>query len=140
MKLKLFRHIAIFLLCVLLLPNKAPAEGPGMSVETAAGLIIAGVAVAGAAIGIGIYYSVSHSHHSIKGCAVSGPNGLELQNEGDHQTFLLLGITTDVKPGDVVSLKGKKTKAAKGSTSDPTFVVEKLAKNYGACKVAPAKP
>lgn len=140
MKVKVCKRIVISLLCLSLLTSHTPAQAKGMSIETAAGLIIGGVAITGVAIGIGIYYGVSHAGHSLKGCAVSGPNGLELQNEGNQKTFLLVGVTTDVKPGNRVSLKGKKAKAAKGATGAPSFLVEKLVKDYGACKVVPATP
>jgi hypothetical protein len=71
---------------------------------------------------------------------VTGPNGLELQNEGDQRTFLLQGITADVKSGNRVSVKGKKAKNAKGGSGKPTFLVEKLAKDFGACRVALVNP
>jgi hypothetical protein len=138
MKWILCRCMVILLLCAFLLPTKTPAQSiapSGGQVAVVVG-VLAGV---GAAIGIGIYYAFKHSP-SIRGCAVSGPNGLQLQNEGDQKTFLLQGITNDVKSGDRVSVKGKKTKTAKGSTGNPTFLVEKLVKDYGACKVAPAMP
>src|SRR5208283_4430498 len=58
-----------------------------------------GVAVAaiGAGIGIGIYYAVRHGH-SLNGCAVSGSDGLQLQNRGDGQTYILSGELATIKP------------------------------------------
>lgn len=140
MKRALCRRIVILLLCVCMLPVRTPAQSGSPTISNgSAALVIAVIAGVGAAIGIGIYYAFNHSH-SIRGCAVSGPNGLELQNEGDQKTFLLQGITPDLKSGDRVRVKGKKVKTAKGSTGTPNFLVEKLAKDYGPCKVAPAKP
>jgi len=133
-------RIVIPLLCVCLMPVKTPAQtgGPTLSNGDAA-LVIGVIAGAGAAIGIGVYYAFNHSH-SIRGCVVTGPNGLELQNEGDQRTFLLQGITADVKSGNRVSVKGKKAKNAKGGSGKPTFLVEKLAKDFGACRVALVNP
>ncbi len=123
-----------------MLPVRTPAQSGSPTISNgSAALVIAVIAGAGAAIGIGIYYAFNHSH-SIRGCAVSGPNGLELQNEGDQKTFLLAGITADVRSGDRVRVKGKKAKTANGSADSSTFLVEKLTKDYGACKAAPVKP
>ncbi len=137
MKRILFLRIVIPLLCICLLPVQLPAQtgGPIISKSEVA-LVISAIAAAGAAIGIGVYYAFHHSH-SIRGCVVTGSNGLQLQNEGDQRTFLLQGITANVKSGNRVSVKGKKVKDGSG---EPTFLVEKLAKDFGKCKVAPASP
>jgi len=101
---------------------------------------VAGVLVGGAAaIGVTIYaiYHFSHRGRSLRGCAVSSPGGLRLINEGDQQPYDLTGATATIKPGDRVRVKGKKIK------SDPNhrqFVVEKLSKDYGACRATPATP
>src|SRR6266496_1527205 len=124
------RRILVFLVCACLLPMNIRAKAD--SLQNAATAIIVGVAAVGAAIGIGIYYALHHGN-SIKGCVVSGPSGLELQNEGDQQTFQLSGITSDVKPGDRMRVSGKKVKRAKGSSGNPTFLVDKPGKDYGAC-------
>jgi hypothetical protein len=130
------RAIAL-LLCLLLAapPKTARAD----TLQTDAILVAVAIAVVGAGIGVVIYYSIHHSH-AIKGCAVAGPDGLELQNEGDQQTFRLLGITADVKAGDRVKVVGKKKKNGKNDTSNRTFLVEKLGKDYGPCKVMRATP
>ena len=128
--------MVVLLLCACLLLGKAPAQSNLQIIsKTDVGLIIGGIAASGAVIGVVVYYAVSHANHSLKGCASSGSNGLELQSESDQRTFLLKGITADVKPGDRVSLKGKKMKAPKGSSGSPAFLVEKLTKDYGACGV-----
>lgn len=96
-----------------------------------------GVAVGaiGAGIGIGIYYAFHHGH-SLNGCAVSDSDGLQLQNRGDGQTYALTGEVAAIKPGDRVRVSGKKAK--KNGDAAQHFVVEKLSKDYGACKVQPA--
>jgi hypothetical protein len=98
-----------------------------------------GVAVAaiGAGVGIGVFYAVHHGQ-SLSGCAVSGSSGLELQNRGDQQTYALVGEVAGIKPGDRVRVSGKKAKKSDGSAQQ--FVVEKLTRDYGACKVQPAAP
>jgi hypothetical protein len=134
---RMFRLIVISLLCVCLLPVNTPAKAD--SLQTAATEIIVAIAATGVVVGVLIYYALSRPP-SITGCAVTGLNGLELQNEGDGKTFQLLGITSDVKPGDRVRVRGKKKSVAKNSSGNPTFLVDKLTKDYGACKVVAAKP
>ena len=116
MSLRHLRRSLILLMCASLLPTATPAKAD--SLKTDAELIIAGVALAGAAIGVGIYYAFNHAH-SIKGCAASGVNGLELKGEGDSQTFLLVGVTSEIKQGDRVRVKVKHKKLAKGTRATP---------------------
>jgi len=97
--------------------------------------IAAVLAAVGVGAGIGIYYAVHHGH-SLNGCAVSGSDGLQLQNRGDGQTYALAGEVSAIEPGDRVRVSGKKQK--KGSGGPQHFVVEKLSKDYGACKVETA--
>jgi hypothetical protein len=97
---------------------------------------VVGIAAAGAVIGVGTYYLVRKA--SITGCAVSNQNDIELRNEGDQQTYTLLGDTTDIKAGERIRVRGKKKK--KESSAGRKFLVEKLVKNYGPCKALPATP
>lgn len=104
------------------------------------GAQVAGAAIGAAAvIGVTVFtiYHFSHRGHSLRGCVASSPGGLQLINEGDQQPYDLTGATATIKPGDRVRVKGKKIK------SDPNhrqFVVEKLSKDYGACRATPATP
>jgi len=100
-------------------------------------VVVLPVVIVGGGITFLIYHDV-HQSHLIRGCAVSGQGGLQLQNEGDKQTFMLTGLTPDIKPGDRVRLKGKKSK--KDSSGNRSFLVEELVKDYGPCKAAPATP
>jgi hypothetical protein len=72
---------------------------------------------------------------SLHGCVSSGPNTLLLLNEGDRQTYDLVGDTTPVKAGQRIKVSGKKKKDTSGKRY---FLVEKLTKAYGVCKVSPA--
>lgn len=130
------RVIAKAVLCVVLVVTAARPANAG-SIPTKSDVVWIGIAVGaiGAGIGIGIYYAVHHGH-SLKGCAVSGPDGLQLQTEGDHQTYVLVGEVAGIKSGERVRVSGKRAKKTAGAT--PQFLVETLSKDYGACKVAPA--
>ncbi|HWE87118.1 MAG TPA: hypothetical protein VG267_19385 [Terracidiphilus sp.] len=95
-----------------------------------------GIAAVGAAIGVGVYFAIRHNA-SITGCAASGLNGLQLVNEGDSQTYSLMGIVASIKPGDRVRVSGKKKKVA--GVAHP-FLVEKVKRDFGACAGQSATP
>jgi hypothetical protein len=126
--------------CALLIAAIAPATAQsstpigGVTKSDAVGIGVA-VAALGVGIGIGIYYAVHHGH-SLNGCAVAGSSGLELQNRGDQQTYALVGEVAEIKSGDRVRVSGKKVKQVGNGARQ--FVVEKLTRDYGACKVQPA--
>jgi|ERR1039457_3037497 hypothetical protein len=100
--------------------------------------------VVGAAVGIGAVIAVaiivpveiSRSHHTIKGCVVTGSNGLQLQTS-DAKTYSLEGDAASIKVGDMIKFHGSKVKKTKDSTGDQVFKVESLKKDYGPCSVTP---
>jgi hypothetical protein len=95
--------------------------------------------VAGAAIGVGagiavvVAVVISHSHHVMSGCVLTGPNGLELQT-GD-KTYALEGDSNGIKAGERVKVHGSKAKKTKGATGHEVFTVDSLKKDYGTCHV-----
>lgn len=94
------------------------------------GLVAVGV---GAAVGFGIYYG-THANHKLTGCAATTPEGLTLTSDGGQQHWMLSGDVADIRSGDRVRVTGKKQK----SSAEPRqFIVEKLARDYGACKAQP---
>jgi hypothetical protein len=93
-------------------------------------LIGVGIAAVGAGIGVGVYYAVRHNR-SLKGCTTSGPNGLQLLNQGDQQTYGLIGEVADIQSGERVRISGKKEKREAGVP--PIFLVERVNKRYGSC-------
>jgi hypothetical protein len=100
-----------------------------------------GGAIIGMALGIGggvaaAAILVHHSHHTVRGCILSGPNGLEVQND-PNSTFELSGLTTNIKVGDSYQLHGSKLKKAKHATGNRTFLVEKVGKDFGPCTLKP---
>ena len=127
--------LAVVAACALLLAATATAQPQSGTIGGVTGgdAVAIGVAIAviGAGIGFGVFYAVHHGH-SLDGCAVSGANGLELQNRGDQQTYALVGDTAGIKPRERVRISGKKEKKSGGA--HPQFLVEKLNKDFGACK------
>ena len=119
-------------ICALLLTAATkPANANSIPTTSDVAWIGVGIAAIGAGIGIGIYYAVHHSH-SLTGCAASGANGLQIESEGDQQTYVLVGEVAGIKSGERVRVSGKKSKP--NTNSSRQFLVEKLSKDFGACK------
>ena len=95
-----------------------------------------GIAAIGAAIGVGVYFLV-RKPPSITGCAAPGSDGLILRNENDANTYTLMGDTASIKAGERIRLTGKKKSDPSGQHK---FIVDKVSKNYGACKVTATNP
>jgi hypothetical protein len=113
-------------------PQPAPSKAPE---------IVGFTLLAGVAVGTIVLIEVHHSHHTVKGCVfTAAQNGLEVLNSSDQKTYTLVGVTPNIKVGDIVSLHGSKAKQKKNSTGDQTFVVEKINKDYGPCKVPTVTP
>jgi hypothetical protein len=131
------RRLAIVLVCVLLVTTTKPAMADDQIVSnTDVALIVAAIVAIGAGIGIGIYI-LARKAPSLTGCATSSADGLQLLNEGDSQTYMLTGAVSGIKSNDRVRVKGKKLKRA---SNHRQFLVEKVAKDFGVCKVQPATP
>ncbi len=123
------RHRTIVcVLCLLLLATPSRAKADQIQNDVI-GVAIA-IAAVGAGIGIGVFYLI-HANNSLNGCTASSATGLELRQKDDAQVWVLIGDTAAIKPGDRVRVSGKKKK--KNGSGARQFVVEKLAKDYGAC-------
>jgi DNA-directed RNA polymerase subunit E'/Rpb7 len=129
-------QIAVVLVCLSLLATPLPVKAQKIVSNGQIAGAIVGLAAAGVVIGVGTYYLLRKA--SIKGCVVATQNDIELRNERDQQTYMLMGDTADIKAGDRVRVKGKKKR--KDSSAGRTFLVEKLDRNYGPCKALPATP
>ena len=129
--------LPILLLCAFCLTTTRTARAgiAGASDAKSTGVIFAIVGV-GALIGLGVYYAVHHGH-SLRGCASSRPDGIQLLNESDQKTYLLGGNVNGVKPGDRVRVSGDKQKNGGGGRQ---FFLKKLSKNYGSCSVPASTP
>jgi hypothetical protein len=74
---------------------------------------------------------------TLNGCVSSAPTSIVLLNQGDRQTYDLIGDTAAIKSGERVKVSGKKKKDTSGKRY---FLVGKLSKSYGACRVPSATP
>jgi hypothetical protein len=98
---------------------------------------IAVVADVGVGVGFGIYFAVHHGH-SLTGCAATSSDSLQLVTDGGNQTYSLGGDVAGVKAGDRVRISGKNDK--KVGAAARSFVVSKLLKDFGPCKLAHETP
>jgi len=129
---------SVYLLCASVLLGSAPAPAE-TSLKTQGNEIVAGIigiaAAVGVGIGVGVYFAL---HPTIKGCVSSDQDGLEITNEKDHAIYQLTGAVSGLKPGNVVSVRGRK-KPAKGGSSTGAFRVDKVKRTWSAC-AAPSNP
>jgi hypothetical protein len=114
-------------------PSGCPSGSIGPSNGEVVGAAI-GVGAAVTAVVVVTAVAVNNSHHVLKGCVVTGANGLELQTS-DAKRYALDGDAASIKVGDRVKLHGSKVKKTKDTTGDQVFRVEKLKKDYGPCEV-----
>jgi hypothetical protein len=123
--------LLILLLC--LVTTQTARANVGYVSDGKAAAVIIGVVAAGVLIGLGVYFAV-HRGHSLRGCASGEAGNLRLLNEGDQQTYSLLGSVNGIHPGDRIRVSGNKEKAG-GPARE--FEVTKITKEYGQCKVQP---
>ncbi len=91
---------------------------------------VIGIAAAAAA-GVALAHGVFRHRGSLIGCIDASRDGVKLMNEKDKNTYALVATGDDLKPGDRVELKGKKTRDRSGNR---IFVVQKLSNRFGACR------
>jgi hypothetical protein len=116
-----------------------PASGfnfNGIGREVAIGITVGVVVVA--TVTIVTVYLIARHNHNVTGCAVSSGGGIELQSDGGGTTYLLAGNLSGIPPGERLRLTGKKAK--KVAANSRTFLVEKVAKDFGPCRVQRVTP
>ena len=121
------------LLVVLLLVG-TPRRAKAVSLGTAVGLGIAGVAVGVTLIIVTVVLAVKHKP-AIEGCASDGPEGLTLPDTKDKQTYLLKGKLARLTAGQQVKIRGRRNTAPGGKHE---FEVLKVEQTFGACPVTTA--
>ena len=99
------------------------------SLETDAKLLVAGIAVGGAVVGVGITYLVLHERGIAVGCTAES-GGKKTLVGSDKKVYSLLEASPSLPAGERVRLKGHRS----GPASSPSFQVEKVLKNYGHCQ------
>jgi hypothetical protein len=123
-------------------PNSCSGNNniPGTGLTTGQATAIVVGSAAAIAVGTIVLVEVHKSHHTVKGCVTAGPGGFQVRNQGDQKVYGLTGVTADVKVGDIVKLNGNKEKNQKDSAGDEDFMIQKMSRDYGPCKLALAAP
>ena len=130
--------LTAYLLCGATAPQTCQTQQP-TNIGPSGGEVLAAAigVVAVIAVGTVVLVEVHKSHHTVKGCVATGPNGIEVTTDGDKpKTYLLEGNVASVKVGDLVRFHGDKVKKTKDSTGDQTFKIQEIKKDYGPCKIA----
>jgi len=128
-----FAGLAVLLCSGATAPTGCPSGQIGPSDGEVVGAAVGIAAVI--AVGVVVLVEVNHSHHTLSGCVVPGPNGLELVTS-DSKRYQLEGDPSSVKAGDRVKFHGSKVKRTRDSSGDQVFKVETIKKNYGPCTVS----
>jgi hypothetical protein len=104
-------------------PGYVPPKG-GYSSGAAIG---AGV---GAAAGAGLlFYLVTHNRSEVTGCVRSTDDGLVVVDEKKNRSYSLAPGSLDLRPGQRVQIRGKKT----NDSGIANFQAKKLVKDLGSC-------
>jgi hypothetical protein len=102
------------------------------SVDTAGKQLVAGIVIVGAGVAVGITLLILHEKHktsSITGCVDSTTGGLSLTDDKDKRTYALWGDPVGIKPGDRMTLDGRRRLRDKM----PVFEAHGVTKDLGAC-------
>jgi hypothetical protein len=128
MTLHLGRAVLVIVLSAALV---APARANGL--QTAANAVVAGVVVVSVAVGILVTFLILHQKHrrtAITGCVKSGANGMSMTDEKDQRAYALTGDPVGIKPGNRMTLEGKRTQSGQA----PVFQAQAVTKDYGVCQ------
>jgi hypothetical protein len=99
------------------------------SIDTAGKQIYAGIGVVAAALVVGGVLIILHDKHkttTITGCVASPAGGMTLTDDKDKQVYALSGTPAGVKPGDRMTLDGKR--------HGKMFEARSMIKDLGVCQ------
>jgi hypothetical protein len=118
----------------LVLSTSAAAQAPTkpiISTGTIVGVIVGAVA----AVGVVTYLVIHESSkkRTITGCVNSRENGMVVTDDNDKRLYALSGDTAGIKPGERVTLKGRKIKP-KDAGTPLLWETTRMAKNLGVCQ------
>jgi|SRR2546421_2738545 len=111
-----------------------PAEAQSGKIVNTGPIVAAIVGVAAAVVVVTVVViHESSKKRTITGCVNSEENGMSMTDEKDKRLYALSGNTADIKPGDRITLQGKKVKP---NGTDKTLVWEakRVTKDFGACQ------
>src|SRR6266852_7928462 len=89
-----------------------------------------GIGVGAAAAGAGVLFLALHHRGGVTGCVQKTDDGLRLVDEKKNKSYALEAGNVDLKAGDRVELKGKKSSGDGGAQM---FAPTKVVKHLGRC-------
>jgi len=89
-----------------------------------------GIGVGAAAAGAGVLFLAMHHRGGVTGCVQKSDDGLRLVDEKTNKSYALESGSVDLKAGDRVELKGRKSS---GNGGAQMFAPTKMVKNLGSC-------
>jgi hypothetical protein len=89
-----------------------------------------GIGVGAAAAGAGVLFLALHNRGVVTGCVRQTDDGLRLVDEKKNKSYALESGSVDLKAGDRVELKGKKSS---GNGGAEMFEPTKVVKSLGSC-------
>ena len=89
-----------------------------------------GIGVGAAVAGAGAVFLVLHHRGAVTGCVRQSDDGLRLVDEKKNKSYTLEAGSVEVKPGDRVELKGRKSS---GNGGAEMFAPTKVVKSLGSC-------
>jgi len=112
-------------------PRLAANASTGDGFQKLGGEVLIGIVVA--AVAVVVVVAVLVTHHKpqrITGCVNAGTNGRSVTDEKDQRSYALSGSTAGVKPGDRMTLEGKRKHAGEA----PVFEAHKVTADFGRCQ------
>jgi hypothetical protein len=103
------------------------------SIQTAGDQIVIGIVVVSAAVAVGITFLILHQKHKVSeitGCVTTGVNGMSVVDDKNKRIYALTGDPVGIKPGDQMTLEGKR-RAESGKM--PVFEARSVIKDLGVC-------
>lgn len=130
-----------YLWCGVLIVALTVALPTSAEAQTGSGKIVSNGTIVGVILGVVaavvvVAYVVIHESskkRTITGCVTSGENGMRVTDEKDKRSYALSGNTADIKPGDRMTLQGKKIKA-KDVGKPVVWETKTISKDFGVCQ------
>ena len=130
-----------YLWCGVLIVALGVTLSTSAEAQTGGGKIVSNGTIAGVIVGVLaavviVAYVVIHESskkRSITGCVIPGASGMSVTDEKDKRSYALSGNTGDIKPGDRVTLQGKKIKP-KDAGKPVVWETKTISKDFGSCQ------
>lgn len=131
-----------YLWCGVLIVALSVALSTSAEAQTGSGKIVSNGTIVGVILGVVaavvvVAYLVIHESskkRTITGCVTSGENGMRVTDEKDKRSYALSGNTADIKPGDRMTLQGKKIKP-KNAGKPVVWETKMISKDFGVCQL-----